>query len=180
MKTALECVKSITTTIVPAAKIMNHAFCMSLKRLACIASLKSDIFLSKPLKQPLNTSSTAPIFIFDIFKILEANKLKMWIWNDIEKTINHIKLVLMYSNNLHLNESLFILYVSKTTLYLSIGFSLMNIDMLRCDRWSCCFKEMKMKNVVSVKQHFGFLNNSFTYMHWWACVVCFLKECNLM
>ena len=39
----------------------------------------------------------------------------------------------------NLNESQFILYVSKTILYLFKGSLLMSIDMLRCDRWFCCF-----------------------------------------
>ena len=52
---------------------------------------------------------------------------------------------------LNSNESHFILCVSKTTLYLYTVFLSISNDMCRCDRWSCFFKAMKMKNVTSEK-----------------------------
>ena len=49
------------------------------------------------------------------------------------------------------NKSHFILFVSKTVLYLSIGFFWRIIDILRCERCSCWFEEMKIKNVCEQK-----------------------------
>ena len=72
-------------------------FHTSSKQLACITSLQSGILPIKPLMQPQFTSSTAPSFIFEIF---EANKIEIWIWNNIEKKVNYIHLGLIYCLNL--------------------------------------------------------------------------------
>ena len=126
----------------------ESSFFISLKPLACIASLQSDIFPSKPLTQPWITSSTAPPFIFQIFeKILLRSKFEMI----LRKSFIILMWVSSIASILNSIKSKFVLCVFKITLFLSTGFLSMSIDMLRCDRWSCCFKEMKTKSVMSVK-----------------------------
>ena len=70
-----------------------------------------------------------------------------WHWKE------YLSFTLDSSNatKLNWNESQLILCVSNTYLYFSMRFLSMSNDNWRYDRWSCCFEETKMKNVISVK-----------------------------
>ena len=138
MTTAFESIQwadiwSISHTIVPAAIIMNNAFLYFIK----------TVLPSKPLTQPKITSYRNAHFILEIFK-------KKVLISEFEIILKRrliiFTLVSSIASLLNLNEFHIILCVSKTALNLSTGF----LSMLRCERWSCYFKEAnKRKNVVS-------------------------------
>ena len=178
MATAFESVQSIASSILLAAKIKNHAFFVFYQYTwdafqACnqVFSHPSPLCIHKLLLQ-------LPPFLS--LKCFRQTELRSESELTLKRGLIIFMLVSSEASISNLNESQFILSVSKTALYVCTWFLSMSIDTLRCDRLSCRFKKTEMKNVMPVKEQLIHKNNSFTYLDWWACASCFLKECIMM
>ena len=85
-----------------------------------------------------------------VFEIFEASRIEIWIWNYIEKKVNHIfTLVSSNASILNWKEFYLILCASMTVMYLSTGILSMSVDVLIWDRWPVALKNENEKCNVS-------------------------------
>ena len=143
LATAFESDQSIASTILPATRIKNHAFFVFHPNSWHTFQACNQVF-----------SHPSPLCIYILLLQQPCLSKQNWDLNlkRCQKKINLICLGLIKCSNFKL-KWIPVNFLCLKNCPVSLHWILINEywDMLRCVKWSCCFEETKMKNVMSVK-----------------------------